>query len=167
MMRPLITLVLLLVAGCGYGVHGRHSNLPSDVQTIFVGNFTNATFRPFVEMEMTNAATDRFARGRALTMVSRPEKADALLSGIVSNYVLIPVAFGRGDVILEYRATMTIDATVERPGGKVLWRGTLSWSEAFPASIDKGRQEDSERAAIQVVSQRLADELYVRIVENF
>ncbi len=166
MRRLFAFFLILLITGCGYGIQGRHSNLPADVQTIFAGSFSNLTFRPFLENEMTKATTDRFARGRVLTLVARPERADALLAGTVSGYSTVPVSYDRLDTILEYRATMNVEASLHRPEGKVLWRGTITWSEDFAASIDKSRQEDNERAAIRILAERLADELYIRILEN-
>jgi outer membrane lipopolysaccharide assembly protein LptE/RlpB len=167
-MRALLAILFILLAtGCGYGIQGRHSYLPADVQTIFIGSFSNATFRPFLENEMTNATTDRFIRGRALTLVDSPERADVLLRGTVSAYSTVPISYDRLDTILEYRVTMSVDVTLLRPQGNVLWRGILTWSEDFPSSLDKSLQEDNERAAIRVAAERLSDELYVRIVEDF
>ena len=161
-------LFIVLLGGCGYHVEGSASRLPSDVRLLWVELFHNRTLEPFLENAMTDAVTDRFARGRALTLVRSAHQADAVFSGIVTDYETLPISFDRLDRILEYRSTMTVSASVRRVSdGSALWRGTLSWSEGYPAHIDKAVQRDNELAAVRVISERLADTLYSRIIEDF
>ena len=68
----------------------------------------------------------------------------------------------------EYKATMTIAATLRKNSNqKVIWRGQLSWSQDLPASSDIAIQQNSEDAAIQVICQRIAQQLYLKIHNDF
>lgn len=168
MRSALVLLLTVLLGGCGYHLQGSRSALPPDVRTVFVEILDNRTLKPFLENEMTYAAIDRFMRSRVLTQVSRPGDADAVFSGTITDYRTYPISYDRFDTILEYRSVMTVSAALHRvQDGKTLWRGTLSWSEDYPAHPDKTTQDDHESSAIRVIAERLADEAYIRIVENF
>jgi outer membrane lipopolysaccharide assembly protein LptE/RlpB len=168
--RLAIFLLLLLVAvgGCGYHLPGRGQNLPPDVQSVAFVFFRNATLEPLLENVVSEALVNRLIRGRALRVVDRPEAADAVLSGVVSAYSAVPVAYDQEDEIARWRSTMTVGAELRRAGGgEVLWRGSVTWREEYAASRDKALQEDFEAIAIATMSQRIAEELYFQLADNF
>jgi outer membrane lipopolysaccharide assembly protein LptE/RlpB len=170
MMRRLVFLfgTLLLLWGCGYHLPGQGGTLPPEIETLHIELFSNRTSEPFLENQVTDFVTDQFARRRMLRLVEDPAQADAVLTGSVTAYSAVPVSYDRNDRITEYRSTMEISATLRRADvGEVLWKGNVSWTEEYPASLDKMAQEDEEAAAIEVISERLAEELYFRITENF
>jgi outer membrane lipopolysaccharide assembly protein LptE/RlpB len=159
---------LLLLTGCGYHLPGRGGNLPSEVQSLYIELFSNRTAEPFLENSITDSMITRFARIRPLRMVEKRDIADAVLSGVVTAYSTSPISYDRNDVITEYRSTMTIAVTLRQAADdRILWKGSIDWSEEYPANLDKGVQEDNEAAAIAVIVDHLAQELYFRIMENF
>lgn len=167
-MRTSLLLLLFLLAGCGYHVQGRQSNLPPDVRLVFVELFDNRTLEPFIENTVTSRISERFSRGRVLQFVGDGSGADAVLSGAVTDYQSDPISYDPQDRILEYRSTMSVTALLRRTSdGQVVWRGGATWTQEYPASRDKALQEDREDAAIRVIAERLADELYSRITSNF
>lgn len=161
-------LFLLFIGGCGYHVQGRGDNLPPDVRTVYIEIFANKTLEPFLDTIVSEFVTERFIRGRLLRVVDRPDLADAVLSGEAATYLTSPVAYDRRDEIARYGSSMTVSARLVRTGSKeVLWKGIVSWNEEYPASPDKNLQEDNEAAAIRVISERLAEEVYFRLGDNF
>ncbi len=161
-------LFLLFIGGCGYHVQGRGDNLPADVHTVYVEMFANKTLEPLLDTIVSEFVNVRFIRGRFLRVVDRPDRADAVLSGEVSTYSTTPVAYDRRDEITRYNSTMTASARLVRTGSKeVLWKGMVSWNEEYQANRDKTLQEDNEAAAIRVISERIAEEVYFRLGDNF
>lgn len=170
MRRLLLSLAALcLLGGCGYHLAGRGNRLPADVQTLYIGMFSNGTYQPFLENIVTNAVTDRFVQGRQLQLVENPARADAVLKGRVTAYSTDAISYDRNDAILEYRSRLTVRATLKRVrDGKILWQGDVSWSREYPADrTNIAAQQDSETAAIRVIAKRLSGELYSRIMDNF
>lgn len=170
-MRRLVFLlgaVLLFLGGCGYNLSGRGDVLPGDVHTLHIRMFANKTYKAFLENEVTNAVTDQFLLGRHLELLEDPVAADAVLSGEVTKYTTQAISYDRNDTILEYRASMSVEATLRRSrGGAVLWKGEVAWTETYPANQNKSLQQDNEAAAIGVLSKRVSQELFSRVMDNF
>jgi len=159
---------LLLIGGCGYHLPGQVNNLPDDIRTVFIGAFTNRTQEPFVENRVTNSVITEFARSDVLSLTEEKPQADAVLSGTVVRYSQSAVAYSGTDRILEYRSSMSVEAALRRQDtGRALWKGTLEWSEEFDSDRDKAVQEDNEARAIEDISDRIAEELYSRILDTF
>lgn len=168
MRRLVLLFAVLLLTGCGYHLQGRSSNLPPDVQTLYIEMFSNRTMEPLLENYITDRVVDRFARTGTMRLVESPGRSDAVLSGTIITYSTVPISYDRSDVITEYRSLIAIAVTLQQSSdARVLWKGTVEWSEEYPASLDKSAQEDNETAAIGVISERLSQELYFRIMENF
>jgi outer membrane lipopolysaccharide assembly protein LptE/RlpB len=170
MMRRLALLWILplFLGGCGYHFSGEVNNLPPEIRSLYIELFANRTAEPYLENFITNQVIEEFARSRNLHLTEDRTSADAVLSGTVSEYSTAPVSYGRDDEITEYRSAMGIDAVLYRASdGKALWKGNLSWTEEYPSNDDKTVQEDNEGAAIGVIVERLAEDLYFRIVDNF
>ena len=164
----LLLSLLFVVSGCGYHLPGRGGALPADVQTASLEMFANGTLEPFLESIVSEAVAERFIRGRLLQVVNRTGHPDAFISGEVVAYSSDPVAYDAKDEISRYRSFMTVSALLRRAGsGEALWKGTISWSEEYPANQNKNLQEDNEASAIQVIGERIADEIYNRLGESF
>lgn len=164
----LIGLLALLLSGCGYRLQGRSDALPGGVRTVHVELFRNMTYEPFVDNSVTNQVVQRFARHGRLDIVEQRARAEAVLGGRILGYSNAALSYDSDDEIAEYRAKMVVEAVLRRTdNGEVLWKGTVAWEEDYFASNDKVVQDDRERAAIEVVSRRLADEIFSRAIDNF
>ncbi len=162
-----LLLCVLLLAGCGYHRPGQGESL-GQVSALQVQLFVNQTYEPFLENVLTNAVTQRFLRTQRWRLVENPAQADAVFSGTVVDYRSVPVSFDAKDNVLEYRAQIKAAGELRRQeDGRVLWKGTLTWSEEYPGSLDKGRQEDEEAVAINSIAERLAEEFYFHLTDNF
>lgn len=168
LLRLAVLLLLTATGGCGYHPPGRSQNLPADVHSVAIEFFRNATLEPLLENVVTEAMASRLIRGRALRVIDRPEAADAVLTGVVTAYATDPVAYDGDDEIARWRSILTVTAELRRTGGgEVLWRGAVTWREEYAASRDKALQEDLEASIIGTMSQRIAEELYFRLADNF
>lgn len=164
----LLTLLSLLLSGCGYRLQGRSDALPGNVRHLYVELFRNDSYEPYLENALTNEVVGRFARHDRLEIVEQQARAEGVLSGRIVKYTNHALSYDPEDRIAEYRSQMTVAAALRRTdNGEVLWKGTIIWQEDYTASSDKVLQDDREQAAIQVVSQRLADELFSRLIDNF
>jgi len=161
-------LFLGLLAGCGYHPAGHGTDFPGGMKTVWVQTFSNGTYEPFLEALLTDRVVAEFAQGGLVKLEENPERADGEIRGEVADYQTKAIAFDRHDQPTDYRSIMKVRATLRRrQDGKVFWKGEVSWSEEYPAAFDKETQEVNESAAIKVLSENLAEELYLKMVENF
>ncbi len=160
--------VSALVTGCGY--HALSQDAASrfgEGKTVSIPIFANKTYRPNLENILLNYLVDEFARRKSLK-VQEMQFSDYTLSGEILTYSKAAISFTGYDTIKEYRATMTLLATMRKNSTqKIVWRGNLSWSQDFPASTDIAIQQNSEDAAIQEICRRLAQQIYLKIMEDF
>lgn len=164
----LIALSVLLLSACGYRLQGRSDALPGDVRSLYVEIFRNDSYEPFLEDAVTNEVVGRFARHDRLEIVEDAAQAEGILSGRIVGYSNSALSYDQDDNIAEYRSRMTVEAVLRRVGnGEVLWKGSVVWQEDYASSRDKVVQNDREQAAIQEISQRLADELFSHMMDQF
>lgn len=163
-----------LTAGCGYHLTGS-TEAPSVItgKTIAIPMWRSKIFRPYLESVLTGSLVDEFAL-RSGGQVVGEEDADLVLTGTIISYSTVGVSYTAQDQVREYRATMTVDSTLtERRSQKVLWKGIISSSQDYPASIDVDApnrialQQNSEEAALREISRKLALQLYQKVTEDF
>ncbi|TYP00142.1 outer membrane lipopolysaccharide assembly protein LptE/RlpB [Geothermobacter ehrlichii] len=159
---------LLLVAGCGYRLAGQGTSLPGGVKSLYIASFANKTAEPFLDTAISNALSRRFNRSRNLRVVAEENQAEAVLSGAVVGYSSRPLSYDRQDRVREYRSKMKVEGRLTSVSdGRILWQGSVGWQEDYAASDNLALQEDRERAAVEVLVERLADELYYRLMDDF
>ncbi|OEU63213.1 MAG: hypothetical protein BA870_08905 [Desulfuromonadales bacterium C00003094] len=164
----LVILLALVLSACGYRLQGRSDALPGDVRSLYVELFRNDSYEPYLENSVTNEVVGRFARHDRLELVEDASLAEGILGGRIVGYSNSALSYNQDDNIAEYRSKMTVKAVLRRVGnGEVLWKGSVVWQEDYPVSSDKTVQDDREQAAIQEISQRLADELFSHMIDNF
>jgi outer membrane lipopolysaccharide assembly protein LptE/RlpB len=164
----LIILLLSLFSGCGYHSIAQESQGRfGESATIRIPIFSNKTYKANLENILLNNLIGEFAKRRGLRVV-QSGASDYTLSGDLLRYGKRAVSYTGYDVVKEYTATLTVSATLRKNSNeKVIWKGELSWSQDLPASSDIAIQQNSEDAAIQVICERLAQQLYLKINEDF
>jgi len=167
--------VSCFLSGCGYHLTSE-MQIPSLIagKTIAIPMWRNKSYRMNLETVMTGCLVDEFALRTGGMVVSEEGAADLLLDGMVVGYSNGGVAFNSFDIVLEYKMTMTVEAVLsEKKSQKVLWKGTLSASQDYPAVVDLSvpnriaQQQNSEDAALLEISRKIARQLYQNMSEKF
>ena len=161
--------VALLLAGCGYHVAGRATQIPAGVQTIAVPAFVNRTSDYRIEQRLTAAVVHEFLARTRYRIVARPESADAVLHGEVSSIESTVVVFdtntGRATTVL---VTVRLKVHLDDRSGRALYtNNNFLFREPYEISTDVPSFFQEEGPALDRMSRDFAMRLVSDILENF
>jgi outer membrane lipopolysaccharide assembly protein LptE/RlpB len=161
-------LVLFGLSGCGYhSLNTSSSKKISAGKTISIPLFANKTYKSNLESVFANAIIEEFAKRRGL-QITDAAAAEMTLSGEVFSYISTASSYSRSDTVMQYSSSMKLNATLRRNSNQqVLWKGDLSWDQTYPANVNIGLQQNAEDSAIQEICRRIAQQLYLKIVQDF
>lgn len=159
----------LALGGCGYGLVGRTSSLPEDIQDIYVEPLTNRTNRAQVDQFLTRAIADEFVKRRRFNVVNEVASADALLTGVVVGFSERPVTFGAGGRGTEYEMQIVADMEFRRPGaGEPIWSRTgYLFRETYEIDISAADYFDRSNLQLEELSEKFAETLIIDLLEGF
>jgi outer membrane lipopolysaccharide assembly protein LptE/RlpB len=159
--------VFVVLAGCGYHPKGMGLTAPPGVRTIAVTVLENRTAESGIETRFTSDLAYEFTRSKIVQVVGR-DTADAVLSGIIVSLKEDTISHTASYESDERRVTMTMNLALKGTDGRVIWsRRHLSDREAFKVASDKLATERNRRAAIEVISERLAEKVHNAIFQGF
>ncbi len=163
-----LLLETLLLAGCGYQVRGRETNLAPEIHSLAIPIFANRTDQTGIESDVTEALVAKFISTKQLSVTTR-NSADVLLTGTVVSFSTTPVAVTTStQVSTEYRATLVVEFTFQTlSDGKVLFREVMSEWRNYPVVSDLNATELNKREAIRRISVLLAERVHERIIGGF
>jgi outer membrane lipopolysaccharide assembly protein LptE/RlpB len=167
--RAALVVALALATGCGYGLVGRTSSLPEDIQEVFVQPLANRTNRTQVDQLLTLAISDEFVKRRRFKLVNSRSDADAVLSGVVTGFGERAVAFGGEGRGTEYEIQITADMEFRRPGAEEpIWvRRNYRFRESYEIDVSAADYFDRADLAIQEVAEKFAETLIIDLLEGF
>jgi outer membrane lipopolysaccharide assembly protein LptE/RlpB len=168
--RALVLLQSVLVlGGCGYGLVGRSSSLPDDIENIYVEPLTNRTTRTQVDVLLTQAISDEFVKRRRFNLVSERGQADALLTGVVTAFSERPVTFGSQGRGREYEIQIIADMAFARPGSEepIWFRSGYRFRETYEIDVSAADYFDRADLAISEVAQQFAEVIIIDLLEGF
>ncbi len=167
-------LVLLSLTGCGYTLVGRASNLPEDIQDVYIEPLRNDTARAQVEQILTQAITDEMLTRRRFNVVNDTSEADAVLGGSVLSLTTRSLEFDPDGLASSLEVTITADISFSRVPTAGQEEGEVVWSNAryvFRQSyevLDGGLDyQNRETIALEEVSDRFARTLVTDLLEGF
>jgi hypothetical protein len=163
-----LTIVAVVLAGCGYRFTAAGGPLPGGVKSIDVPVLKNQTTEPGVEGLLTEELRHRIAQlGYGGSSGER-----ATLLGAVVGSGAAPVApkvsnpLGAGFSVNDpgiYVVSLSISARLQR-GDELLWRAdNVAMSERYLPSDDLATMEANRRTALHRLVQALARELVARL----
>lgn len=169
----LACLALLLVAaaslaGCGYALVGTSSNLPPEVQKVYLTPLENATRRSEVEQILTRALSEELLSRKRFTMVNDVHQADAVLSGKVIGFDTSPLTFDQEGRATQYQITILLSMVFKDKADKVLWENDrYVYKESYPVDPNSQTYFDQEKTAIQTASINFARTMVIDLLEGF
>lgn len=167
---PLVCLAAVLSGGCGYHVAGRADGLPRHIQTIAVPAFANLTSRHRLSERLPAAITREFLSRTRYRVVADPEEADAVLRGVVVNYLSYPTVLDPATARaagVQLSVTLQITLT-ERASGAVLFsRPRLEVRERYEIAVDQRAYFDESDAALDRLCRDVARQVVSAVVESF
>ncbi|MDP2643457.1 MAG: LPS assembly lipoprotein LptE [Desulfobacterales bacterium] len=161
-----IWLLCVVLIGCGYRVTGP-AMFPGNVKHIYILMLENKTAETGVENIITGALIDEFTRNSPAALTRR-ERAQAYLSGSVAGIRNTTISHRSPGISSERRVQVSVVVKLKDTQGREIWStGAVSANEAYGVSPDKLVTEQNRRAAISVLSRRLAEDIFKRLTENF
>ncbi len=170
--RPFFAVLALAVvlSGCGYTTR---SLLPDSIKAVHVTPVKNAidltqetdnagrfrTYRPGVEVDVTNAIINRFIFDGSLR-IAPLERADAVVEARLIDYRRDPLRYSESDDVQEYRLSVLLDASVyQLPERKLLWHeASLAGDTTFFLSGPRATSEDEAvTIAVEDVARRVVE----------
>lgn len=171
--RAVATVVLaILVASltaCGYALVGRGTNIPEDVQNIYLSPFENRTQRQQLDQFVTEAIAGELVKRRRFNLVAERGGAHADLSGEVSRFGLTPISFDDQGRATEYEISITAKVVFKRIGSdEILWKNDhYLFRQAYEVDTGEAGFLDREEDAIREAAGRFAETMVSDLLEGF
>lgn len=160
----MLSLCALLSYGCGYSLAPGNSTIPRG-QSIDVKMFANRTYQPNIEAMFRSALVNEMvARGDRVS----GELSEFIVSGEIASFTMDTAAYSSIDTARLYRAVAEIQMQLsERKSGKVVWKGSETISQEYPANSDLALQRNANEAAVSAICTKGAQLLLLKMNQSF
>ena len=163
----LLVVFLSVLWGCGYQLAGRETHVPPDVTSLAIPTFQNETLEPGIEVPLTQSFLREFMfDGRVKVRGSK--EADTILEGKIKTYRIQSVSYNQSGLVMEYQVLVTVDLTLTKPSGEILWKeDNLTEARWYRASFGGVLNEASKNSAVQEIGKFMAERVKNRFFYNF
>ncbi len=158
---------VVLLAGCSYRFTGSGA-LPSGMTRIYISVIQNKTAEVGIENFLTDSLINEFMLRRKNAIATR-EDADGVLTGSIEYVQDATIAHSTQTTSTQRRVSVGANLKLTDTHGKVVWAtaGINSNQVYNVVSTDKMATEQNKKAAIQVLSRRLAERIFNRLTDDF
>jgi len=141
---------LLLATGCG--VYTFNPAGKSGIKTIAVERFENSTAEYGLADRMMDLVIDAFIADGNLKVVSA-EKADAVLTGVLTGYARKPYTYDQNDQVQEYQVTMSFEIALKNPKDQSeIWKDRMNQSGVYDVASETEEQGQNRAIGFLVES---------------
>jgi len=167
--RSALLLLVAALAGCGYSLVGRGSNLPAEVRRVQLLPLENGTPRSQVDQILTRALSSELVNRHRFEVLSSPTGADAVLSGKVSSFTLSPVTFDDQGRATEYEIAIVVAVKFKEVAPeKLLYENDgYLFRSSYEVQVSELGFQDRETAAIEATAKDFAESLVTDLLEGF
>jgi outer membrane lipopolysaccharide assembly protein LptE/RlpB len=157
---------LAALSGCSYRFSGTGA-LPSSMTRIYISMIENNTSEEGIENHLTDDLINEFIM-RKKEVLSRQEDAEGVLSGSIESLRDTPIAHSSYSKTTQRRVFLGVVLTLVDTKGKTVWAvNGINANQAYKVTDDKTLTEQNKKAAIRILSKRLAEKIYNRMTDDF
>ena len=167
--RSALFLLVVTLAGCGYALVGRGSNLPPEVRRVQLMPLENATPRSQVDQILTRALSTELVNRKRFEVLSSAEGADAVLTGTVSSFTLSPVTFDAEGRATEYEIAIVVGVKFKQvvPETLLYENDSYLFRSSYQVQASELGFQDRETPAIEATAKDFAESLVTDLLEGF
>jgi outer membrane lipopolysaccharide assembly protein LptE/RlpB len=160
---------LTIPGGCGYHTAGSAVHLPKSVHSLAVPTFVNATLSYHTEVEFTQAVIREFTRRTPYTIVSGADAADAVVSGTITKFDVVPLTYNsQTGQSSSYLITISARVSVTDRDHRVLYQNDhYSFRQQYETTQDLTSFIQEDPAAVRRLSRDFAQSLVSDILDSF
>jgi hypothetical protein len=150
----LFTLTAILIFSGGCAVYSFSPGGKSSIKTISVSQFENETIEYGLSDRMTDLVIDAFINDGTLKVVP-PGDADAILSGILTEYERKAYTYDENNNVSQYAVEVVFNITLDKPDGENIWQERFYSEGIYDASIqteDDGQIEAAGKLVIDIIN---------------
>ncbi|MCP4671911.1 MAG: hypothetical protein GY857_11470 [Desulfobacula sp.] len=165
-LKFILSIFLFALASCGYQfVGGGYIN--KDVTQAAVEIMENKSSETGAGIVFANDLIKEIMETSDTKIVDKAQ-ADAVLKGRINSITFATLSRSTTESVVERRITANIDMRLLDKEGKIVWavKGLTS-QEEYKVSEDKLTDESNKRDAVEKISQRMAEKLVNRMLNNF
>jgi outer membrane lipopolysaccharide assembly protein LptE/RlpB len=165
-----LALFVLGLTGCGYGVAGHSTRLPSTLHTIAIPAFINTTQTYRVEQLLTEATVREFVTRTQYRIVNHEDpNADATLHCVVTSSQVAPATYDtKTGHVSTALVIVTMKVTLTDHAGKVLYENpAYVFRDEYQISRELSSFFEEEEPALDRLSRDFARTLVSNILEAF
>lgn len=166
----LLSAILITVsAGCGYTLEGRGSLLPAHILRVGIPTMENRTTIPGIAETITSAIFSEFV-GRGSFQVSNSDiGVDAVLTGEITQYSLIPRAIDEQGVATQFLITVVANVSFrDLIEDRIIWQQkNYRFQSEYQLSDVSADFVNQEAESIQLVAADFAANLVSAILTGF
>jgi Lipopolysaccharide-assembly len=159
-----------LLAGCGYHVGGQADLIPKSVKSICIPPFKNRTKQYRMVDTLPNAIGREFKARTKYVIVNDPLDADAILSGEVTNVLIVPSIYDptTGTASAAFVIAYMNITLSERVSKKVLYTQLgLECRDNYEIAPTPAKYFDESDFAVDRLSKKIAAQVVSAVVEAF
>ncbi|HOK40710.1 MAG TPA: LptE family protein [bacterium] len=147
------------------GTINKHINLPENIKKIYVPVFKIGlnVYDPNINYLLTQEIVTQFNLDGSLIVVSKVEEADAIIDGVVKNYIKEAIEFDEQNLPILYRVSIEAEITFrDNKNGQKLWSDNEEKLYAITTYSDRVPPIETEFIA----QKRVIEELAIKIVRR-
>jgi len=158
---------LLLIAGCGYRVASR--TRVNQSRSIAVVPLDNTTTFFEVEQILTRALVRELVESTGYEVENRPERAEAVIEGVVTRLNARPVTFGSSSFGSTFLVTLQLSIRVtERASGRILFENpSFVFREQYVINVDVENFFTELNPALERIASDAASSVVTTLRESF
>lgn len=148
-MAKYLSLLICLLFFCGCGVYTFNPKGKSDIKSIAIERFENNTAEYTLADRMTDLIIDAFISDGNLKVVSA-DKADAVLSGILTSYNRKPYTYDQNDQVQEYQVIMNFEIALKNPNDlSEIWKEQMNQTGIY--NVIEETEEQAQDNAVNLL----------------
>ncbi|MBF0226616.1 MAG: hypothetical protein HQK76_14265 [Desulfobacterales bacterium] len=156
-----------LALGCGYRF-SETELLNTGINKIFVPIFKNKTDIPEAGAIFSNDLSSEFTKNSNIKIVGKDE-SNAQIIGNIKSIKIETISRESQHKPLERRIKIYLDLKLEDKAGNTIWsRKNSEYTQSYIiVNENKLLTEENKKAALEKISQRYAEEIYLILTSNF
>ena len=162
-------LILFCLLSCGYKFSGKEK-VAGKITALKVLTFDNLTIETRISPIITNDLINEFSRGgiTVLNSFGGDDKPSPVVAGVIKLVKTETVSRVNISSSNERRIKITVDVKVTNAKGETLRSfKDISEQEDYKVYDEKQDSEKAKSGAIKILSERLAEKIYLMFTEDF